>query len=126
MVNIIELGITLLILLVGNKVTDHYKSDMIEMHLKNGDIFYFELHKNNKYSCPSKCKVEHHHSTYIITDMNINNSNIIVYDKVNKTLFLDKKEVTHIYSFVKKGNNKMKEKNDRVKVDISSFIRKYD
>ena len=58
--------------------------------------------------------------------MNINNSNIIVYDKVNKTLFLDKKEVTHIYSFVKKGNKKMKEKNDRVKVDISSFIRKYD
>jgi len=102
MVNIIELGITLLILFIGEKVTDHYKSDMIEMHLKNGDIHYFELHKNNKYSCPSRCQVDHHHSTYIISDMIINNSNIIVYNRTKKTLFLDKEEVSHIYGIEKK------------------------
>ena len=98
---------------------------MIEMHLKNGDIYYFELHKNNKYSCPSSCQVDHHHSSYIISDMIINNSNIIVYNRTKKTLFLDKEEVSHIYGIEKKGNRKMKDRNERVKIDMATFLKKY-
>ena len=105
MINILEIAITFILLLLGGKISDSYKSENVEMHLDNGSIHYFEIHKNDKYACPKSCSVNHFHSTYIVNkDDSFNESDITINNNII-SLSYEKNEVSDIY-YIKKSQEK--------------------
>ena len=65
MVKIIEIAATMIIVVLGSKIEEYYKSDLVELHLLNGNITYVKLNKGNNYSCPKTCSAIHFHDALI-------------------------------------------------------------
>ena len=64
MIKILEISITMLIVMLGNKISDFYKADIMELHLSNGIISNIKIDKLQKeYSCPIYCSSDHFHTT---------------------------------------------------------------
>ena len=66
MIKLLEIATTMVIFLFVNKVEDYYSSDLIELHLLNGNIEYVKVNKGNKYSCPTSCSINHFHNALIL------------------------------------------------------------
>ena len=125
MINILEIAITFILLLFGGKINESYKSENVEMHLDNGSIHYFEVHKNNKYACPKTCSVNHFHSTYITNEDDPPNKSDITIDKSKNSLSYEKNKVSEIYLIKKVKKSKKKQSIERNNVDINTFLKRY-
>ena len=125
MVNILEIAITFILLLLGGKISDSYKSENVEMHLDNGSIHYFEIHKNDKYACPKSCSVNHFHSTYIVNKDDSFNETDITINNNNTSLSYEKNEVSDIYYVKKVKKSRKKQSIERNKVDVNTFLKRY-
>ena len=125
MINILEITITLILLLLGNKISDTFKSENVEMHLDNGSIHYFEIHKNDKYACPKTCSVNHFHSTYIVNKNNQQNVSDITINNSDDSLTFERNNISEIYYIKKVKKNKKKYSIERDKVDINTFLKRY-
>ena len=125
MINILEIAITFILLLLGGKISDSYKSENVEMHLDNGSIHYFEIHKNDKYACPKSCSVNHFHSTYIVNKDDSFNETDITINNNNTSLSYEKNEVSDIYYIKKVKKSRKKQSIERNKVDVNTFLKRY-
>ena len=125
MINILEITITFILLLLGGKISDSYKSENVEMHLDNGSIHYFEIHKNDKYACPKTCSVKHFHSTYIVNENDSFNESDITINNNNSLLSYEKNEVSDIYYIKKVKKSRKKQSIERDKVDVNTFLKRY-
>ena len=125
MINILEIAITFILLLFGGKISDSYKSENVEMHLDNGSIHYFEIHKNDKYACPKSCSVNHFHSTYIVNKDDSFNETDITINNNNTSLSYEKNEVSDIYYIKKVKKSRKKQSIERNKVDVNTFLKRY-
>ena len=129
MIKILEIAVTMLVLMVGNKVSEHYKPAMLELHLSNGQILDVLVDKKNEYSCPKHCRSEHFHNT-LVSDYNITNSNYtILYQKnSNDPLSLNGVDIINIFEIKEKKiikNRKKTTNRTKEKLELSSFIQKY-
>ena len=125
MINILEIAITFILLLFGGKISDSYKSENVEMHLDNGSIHYFEIHKNDKYACPKSCSVNHFHSTYIVNKDDSFNETDITINNNNTSLSYEKNEVSDIYYIKKVKKSRKKQSIERNKGDVNTFLKRY-
>ena len=48
MVKIIEITATMIIVFLGTKIEEYYKSDLVELHLLNGNIKGYEQRKHSE------------------------------------------------------------------------------
>ena len=122
--NLIEIAITMMVIMVGDKVYEKYQPDNLEMHLSNGEVSYVMINKNN-YSCPKSCGANHFHET-IISDTNIDDPNYkLFYDPLNSYLKLNNLDIVDIFKIktekVKK-NKKITTKRERLEMEY--FINK--
>ena len=85
MIKLLEIAVTMLVLMVGNKVSEHYKPAMLELHLSNGRILDVMVDKKNNYSCPKHCASNHFHNA-LVSKNNINDSNYTILYKNNNHL----------------------------------------
>ena len=127
MVKIIEIAATMMIVLLGSKIEEYYKSDLLELHLLNGNIKYIKINKNNNYSCPKTCSANHFHSALISKDMLIEQNYNLIYDSKNK-IFLNGVNVIDAFEIIEKKKTKKSkvQKTQRNKVDFEYFFNKYD
>jgi len=129
MIRIIEITTTMLIIMLGGKINDFYKSDLIELHLSNGNVQYVEINKKNNYSCPKTCKANHFHHTLILENvLNKMNYNITYNNKESDKISLNDIEVLKVFEIIEQKKNK-KNKISKVKrnrLNIQNFINKYD
>ena len=125
MINILEIAITFILLLLGGKISESFKSEHVEMHLDNGSIHYFEIHKNDKYACPKACSVNHFHSTYIVKKDDLINESDITINNIDSSLSYEKHEVSDIYYIKKVKKSKKKHSIERSKVDVNKFLKRY-
>ena len=122
--NLIEIAITMMVIMVGDKVYEKYQPDNLEMHLSNGEVSYVIINKNS-YSCPKSCGANHFHET-IISDTNIDAPNYkLFYDPLNSYLKLNNLDIVDIFKIktekVKK-NKKITTKRERLEMEY--FINK--
>ena len=127
MVKIIEIAATMMILLLGNKIEEYYKSDLLELHLLDGNIKYVKINKSNNYSCPKTCSANHFHSALISKDILIEQNYNLIYDTENK-IFLNKINVIDAFEIIEKKKSKKSklQKTQRNKIDFEYFFNKYD
>ena len=124
MIKVIEVGISILLLMSGVKVGEFYGSSLLEVHLSNGNIFNIKTDRSNSYSCPINCKAIHHHST--VVGKNNNNKNYVInYLNNEMPLKLNNYKIAAIYEIKDDKKKNKKNKRQRIKVDLQSFIRKY-
>jgi len=127
MIKIIEVVLTMVIIMVSDKISDIYKDKMMELHLDNGEISLVKVIKSNSYSCPKVCEATHYHHS-LISKNKTNNYNIIY---KNKTLYINDIKVNS--AFIVKEKRKIDKKNKKLKkiiltkekVDINNFFNKF-
>ena len=78
-----KIAATMIIILLGSKVEEYYKSDLLELHLLNGNIKYVKLNKENNYSCPKECSANHFHDTLISKDTAIDKNYNLNYNYID-------------------------------------------
>ena len=129
MIKLLEIATTMVIFLLVNKAEDYYSSDLIELHLLNGNIEYVKVNKSNKYSCPKSCSINHFHNALILEDekkvekkMNYN----LFYNNKNK-MFLNGINVINAFEIIeaKKSKKNKVSKTERNRLDLKNFINKY-
>ena len=122
MINLTEIAITMMILMLGDKIYEKYQPEQLEMYLSNGEISYVQINAKG-YSCPKFCRAKHFHET-IISDSSKENSNYeIFYDLSNSYLKLNNLDIIDIFEIKTekiKKNKKIKTKRERL--EIKSFI----
>ena len=124
MIKVIEIGISIILLMSGIKIGEFYGDSLLEVHLSNGNIFNIKTHRSNSYSCPINCGAIHHHSTIIGKNDN-SRSYIINYLNNETPLRLNSYEIAIMYEIKDDKKNNKKNKTQKTKVDLQSFIRKY-
>ena len=123
MIKLLEIGISMLLLMSGVKIGELYSDNLLEIHLKNGNVLNIKTDRNNSYSCPVHCGAIHHHNA--IFDNNNNNNYVINYSYKEGSLKLNNNEISKIYKIkIKKKKNKDKV-NQKVKIDLKNFINQY-
>ena len=129
MIKLLEIAVTMLVLMVGNKVSEHYKPAMLELHLSNGQILDVMVDKKNNYSCPKYCASNHFHNT-LVSKNDINHSNYtILYQKNNTVpLSLNGLDIINIFEIKEEKIIKNKKRSTNIKkekLELSSFIQRY-
>ena len=127
MIKIIEVALTMLVIMVSDKINDIYKDKLMELHLDNGKISLIKIIKSNNYSCPKVCDAIHYHHS-LISKKQTNNYNLIYQDEI---LYINDIKVNS--AFIVKESRKIDKKNKKVKkiiltktqVDINSFFNKF-
>ena len=124
MIKLLEVGISMLLLMSGVKIGELYSHTLLEVHLKNGSTLNIRTDRSNSYSCPINCGAFHYHNT--IFDRKVNNQQYVInYSDKEKSLKLNKDEISKIY----KIKNKKKKNKDigtqKVKIDLNNFIKQY-
>ena len=127
MIKIIEVLLTMVVIMVSDKISDIYKDKMMELHLDNGKISFVKIIKSNSYSCPQVCEATHYHHSFISKNKT-NNYNLIY---KNKTLYINDIKVNS--AFIVKEKRKIDKKNKKLKkiiltkekVDINNFFNKF-
>ena len=125
MIKIIEIAITMLVIMVSDKINDIYKDPLMELHLNNGKISLVKLIKSNVYSCPKECKADHYHHT-LLSENETSNYNLIY---KNKLLYFNGIKVINVFKITEK--RKIDKKNKKIKkriltkeeVDINNFFK---
>ena len=129
MVKIIEIAATMIIVLLGDKIGEYYKSDLIELHLLNGNVKYIKINKVNDYSCPKSCKTKHFHDTVVSGIINSKINYNLVYNKEqNSKISLNGIHIVNAFDIIEKKKNKKNKisKVERNKLNLKNFINKYD
>ena len=126
MIKLIEIAATMIIVLLGAKIEEYYKSDLLELHLLNGNIKYIKINKDNDYSCPKACSSNHFHDTLILKDIGIDNNYNLNYNNKEK-ITLNGVDIINAFEIieVKKNKKNKVQKTQRNKVDFKNFINKY-
>ena len=126
MVKIIEIAATMIIVVLGNKIEEYYKPDLVELHLLNGNIKYVKLNKENSYSCPKTCLAKHFHDTLISKDIDINKNYNLNYSNKDK-ISLNGVDIVNAFEIieVKKSKKNKVQTTYRNKLDFKNFINKY-
>jgi hypothetical protein len=127
MIKIIEVTLTMLVIMVSDKINDIYKDKMMELHLDNGKISLIKVIKSNSYSCPRVCEASHYHHSLVSTNKTSNYN--LIYK--NKILYINDIKVNT--AFIVKEKKKIDKKNKHVKkliltkeqVDINNFFNKF-
>ena len=127
MIKIIEVTLTMLVIMVSDKINDIYKDKMMELHLDNGKISLVKVIKSNSYSCPKVCEANHYHHS-LISKNQTSNYNLIY---KNKILYINDVKVNT--AFIVKEKKKIDKKNKNVKkiiltkeqVDINNFFNQF-
>ena len=127
MIKILEIAATMLIIMVGNKVGEYYKADLIELHLSNGFIEYVKINKKNNYSCPKNCKTKHFHNTLISNKNELELNYNLIYDAKKNKISLNGVNIINAFEIIdKKNNKKTKNKiNKKNQIDLQNFINRY-
>ena len=123
---LLEIATTVLIFLLANTLGDYYKSDLIELHLLNGDIEYIKVNQDDGYSCPKICSAKHFHAVSISYDKKNDTNYNLSYNNEDK-IYLNGINVINAFEIVeKKKNNKNNSLiNERNQLNIKNFIKKY-
>ena len=126
MVKIIEIAATMIIVLLGSKIEEYYKSDLVELHLLNSNITYVKLNKGNNYSCPKTCSAIHFHDALISENKVINENYSLTYNKEDN-ISLNGVDVIDAFEIIepKKSKKNKVQKNQRNKLDFKNFMNKY-
>ena len=129
MIKLLEIAVTMLVLMVGNKVSEHYKPAMLELHLSNGRILDVMVDKKNDYSCPKHCASIHFHNA-LVSKNNINDSNYTILYKNNNNLplTLNGIDIVNILEIKEKKiikNRKRTTNTKKEKLELSVFIQRY-
>ena len=128
MIKIVEIAVSMLIFISGVKIGDYYKPSMLEIHLSNGSISYIQVDKKSSYSCPINCEAIHYHDALVVNN-NLSNSNYsISYLNNNLELKLNTNDIVRIFEVNEDKKNKKKKNKanfKKTKIDIKSFIKKY-
>ena len=126
MVKIIEIAATMIIVVLGNKIEEYYKPDLVELHLLNGNIKYIKLNKENSYSCPKTCSADHFHDTLILKDTTIDKNYNINYNN-NDQISLNGIDIINAFEIVeaKKSKKNKVQTTYRNKLDFKNFMSKY-
>tara|TARA_Y100001970_G_scaffold5943_1_gene6702 strand:+ start:13114 stop:13497 length:384 start_codon:yes stop_codon:yes gene_type:complete len=125
MIKLLEIGISMLLLMSGVKIGELYSDNLLEIHLKNGNVLNIKTDRNNSYSCPVHCGAIHHHNAIFDNNNNNNNNYVINYSYKEGSLKLNNNEISKIYKIkIKKKKNKDKV-NQKVKIDLKNFINQY-
>ena len=126
MVKIIEITATMIIVFLGTKIEEYYKSDLVELHLLNGNIKYIKLNKENNYSCPKTCVANHFHDTLISKDTDIHKNYNLNYNNKDK-ISLNGVDIINAFEIiqVKKSKKNKLPKTERNKLDFENFMNKY-
>ena len=122
MINLAEIAITIMIVMLGDKIYEKYQPDQLEMHLSNGEISYVQINTKG-YSCPKFCGAKHFHEAMISDKSKINSNYEIFYDLSNSYLKLNDMDIIGIFEIKTeriKKNKKIKTKRERL--EIESFI----
>ena len=126
MIKVVEIAVSMLIFISGIKIGELNKPSILEIHLLNGDVSHVKIHKQNSYSCPINCAIIHHHDALITKNVRNNLNYNISYLDDNKGLKLNNKDVIDIFELQEnKKNKKNKRHFKRTKIDIQSFVKKY-
>jgi len=123
---IIEIAATLIIVVLGNKIEEYYKPDLVELHLLNGNIKYIKLNKENTYSCPKTCSADHFHDTLILKNSGIDKNYNINYNN-NDQISLNGIDIINAFEIVevKKSKKNKVQTVYRNKLDFKNFMNKY-
>ena len=124
MINLTEIAITMMIIMLGDKIYEKYQPDELEMHLSNGKISYVKINTKG-YSCPKFCGAKHFHETIISDKSEVNSNYEIFYDLSNSYLKLNNLDIISIFEIKTekiKKNQKIKTKRERL--EIEKFINK--
>ena len=126
MVKIIEITATMIIILLGSKLEEYYKPDLLELHLLNGHIKYIKLNNDNNYSCPKACSANHFHDALISTNTVIDKYYNLNYNKKDK-ISLNGVDIINAFEIieVKKNKKNKVQKTQRNKLDFKNFMNKY-
>ena len=127
MIKIIEVTLTMLVIMVSDKINDIYKDKMMELHLDNGKISLVKVIKSNSYSCPKVCEANHYHHSLVSKNQTSNYN--LIYE--NKILYINDMKVNTAY--IVKEKKKIDKKNKNVKkiiltkeqVDINNFFNQF-
>ena len=124
MINLTEIAITMMIIMLGDKIYEKYQPDQLEMHLSNGEISYVKINKKG-YSCPKFCGAKHFHETTVSDNSQYNSNYKIFYDLSNSYLKLNGVNIINIFEIKTQKIKKNKKINtNREKVEIEKFINK--
>ena len=124
MVILLEMTISLLLLMSIEKIGEFYGDSFLEIHLNNGSVLDVKIDKNHSYACPINCGAIHHHS--VILDKNPNNSKYTInYLNADNRLKINNYEISNIYEINKKTRKSKKTKKLKTKVDLQTFIKRY-
>ena len=127
MIKIIEVALTMLVIMVGDKINDIYKDKLMELHLDNGEISLVKVIKSNSYSCPKVCEANHYHHS-LISKNQTSNYNLIY---KNNLLYINDIEVINAFKIIekRKKDKKNKEIKKRIltkeEVDINIFFNQF-
>ena len=129
MIKLLEIATTMVIFLLVNKAEDYYSSDLIELHLLNGNIEYVKVNKSNKYSCPKSCSINHFHDVLILeneTKVENEGNYSLFYNNKNK-IFLNGINIINAFEIIetKKSKKNKVSKTERNKLNLKNFINKY-
>ena len=126
MAKIIEIAATIIIVVLGNKIEEYYKPDLVELHLLNGNIKYVKLNKENSYSCPKACSAKHFHDTLISKDIDIDKNYNLNYSNKDK-ISLNGVHIVNAFEIieVKKSKKNKVQTTYRNKLDFKNFMNKY-
>ena len=126
MIKIIEIASTIIIVLLGSKIEEYYKPDLVELHLLNGNIKYIKLNKENSYSCPKTCSSDHFHDTLILKDSDIEKNYNINYNNKDQ-ISLNGINIINAFEIVevKKSKKNKVQTTYRNKLDFKNFMSKY-
>ena len=128
MVKLIEIAATMVIIMLGEKISNYYKPDLIELHLLNGDVTYIKVGEKNNYSCPKTCKANHFLSTKILNSTSNDKSYNLIYNTKQKNqISLNGVDVIDAFEIIEEKKNKKnkKPKTERNRLDLKNFINKY-
>lgn len=127
MIKILEIAATMLIIMIGNKVEDYYKADLIELHLSNGVIEYVKINKENNYSCPKNCKAKHFHNTLISNENKLELNYNLIYDSKKNKISLNGVNIINVFEVIDNKNNKKNKNriNKKNQIDLQNFINRY-
>jgi len=127
MIKIIEVTLTMLVIMVSDKINDIYKDKMMELHLDNGKISLIKVIKSNSYSCPRVCEASHYHHSLVSTNKTTNYN--LIYK--NKILYINDIKVNS--AFIVKEKTRIDKKNKNIKkiiltkeqIDINNYFNNF-
>ena len=126
MTKIIEIAATIIIVVLGSKIEEYYKPDLVELHLLNGNVKYIKLNKENSYSCPKTCSANHFHDTLISKDTGVDKNYNLNYNNKDK-ISLNGVDIINAFEIieVKKSKKNKVHTTHRNKLDFKNFMNKY-